>query len=119
LLAAAIFLGMAPWFSASASIPFLRTEWGLTDSGAASLTLVVQFGFVAGTLLSAVFNLPDVLNTRRLFAISAFAGGLSNAAFGLFAHGMKTALLFRFLTGMFLAGVYPPGMKIMATWFRV
>lgn len=119
LLASAVFLGMAPWFSASASVPFLRVEWNLNDSGAAALVLAVQLGFVAGTLLSAIFNLPDVLNTRRLFAISAFAGALSNAAFGLFAHEMTTALVCRFLTGMFLAGVYPPGMKIMATWFRV
>jgi MFS family permease len=28
------------------------------------------------------------------------------------------AIALRFLTGMFLAGVYPPGMKILATWFR-
>src|SRR5262245_3633721 len=86
LLAAAVFLGMAPWFSASASVPFLRTEWNLNDSGAAALVLAVQLGFVVGTLLSAIFNLPDVVNTRRLFAASAFAGALSNAAFGLFAH---------------------------------
>jgi len=118
LLAAAELLGMSLWFSASAVVPALRLEWRLTEATAGWLTIAVQLGFVAGTLLSALLNLPDIFSTRRLFAFAAFAGAVTNALFGLLAHGPKTALVLRFLTGMFLAGVYPPGMKIMATWFR-
>src|SRR5947207_355383 len=59
-----------------------------------------------------------VFNVRYLIALSAFAGALTNAAFGAYAHDAQTAIVFRFLTGLFLAGVYPPGMKIMATWFQ-
>ncbi len=118
LLSAAELLGMSLWFSASASLPAIRAEWGLTESAAAWLTLAVQLGFVAGTLTSAVGNLPDVLSTRRLFAVSALLGAASNAAFALKAHDPSLGLPLRFLTGFFLAGVYPPGMKIMATWFR-
>ncbi len=118
LLALAELLGMSLWFSASASVPAIKAEWGLTDSTAAWLTLAVQLGFVAGTLVSAVANLPDVMNTRRLFAASAALGAVANAAFGLFARGTALGIPLRFATGFFLAGVYPPGMKIMATWFR-
>jgi MFS family permease len=118
LLALAELLGMSLWFSASASVPAIKAEWGLTDSIAAWLTLAVQLGFVAGTLVSAVTNLPDVMNTRRLFAVSAVLGALANAAFGLLARGTSAGIPLRFATGFFLAGVYPPGMKIMATWFR-
>jgi MFS family permease len=118
LLACAELLGMSLWFSASAVTPALKIEWHLSDGGASWLTLAVQLGFVVGTLASALLNLPDVLSARRLFAVSAFAGALANASFGLFAHGFALAVALRFLTGMFLAGVYPPGMKIMATWFR-
>lgn len=118
LLAVAELLGMTLWFSASAVVPALRAQWQLSESSAAWLTLSVQLGFVAGTLASALFNLPDIINARYLVAISAVAGALSNAAFGLFAQGMAAGVVLRFLTGMFLAGVYPPGMKIMATWFR-
>ncbi|HEX5855604.1 MAG TPA: MFS transporter, partial [Thermoanaerobaculia bacterium] len=118
LLSVAELLGMSLWFSASASVPAIKAEWGLTDSTAAWLTLAVQLGFVAGTLVSALANLPDVMNTRRLFAASAALGALANAAFGLFAHGTSAGIPLRFATGFFLAGVYPPGMKIMATWFR-
>jgi len=117
LLSLAELLGMSLWFSASAVVPALRVEWNLSYSSAAWLTIAVQVGFVFGTLLSAFLNLPDVLRVRYLFAASALAGALTNAAFGAFAHNAQTGITLRFLTGMFLAGVYPPGMKIMATWF--
>jgi MFS family permease len=78
----------------------------------------VQIGFVAGTFVSAFLNLPDIFNSRRLFAISAVLGAGSNAAFAFFAGGLALGIPLRFLTGVFLAGVYPPGMKIAATWSR-
>jgi MFS family permease len=118
LLAVAELLGMSLWFSASALTPQISEEWRLTESGASWLTLSVQLGFVAGTLVSALLNLPDVLSARRLFAVSAFLGAAANASFALFAGNLMHGVALRFLTGMFLAGVYPPGMKIMATWFR-
>src|SRR5918912_778597 len=118
LLAIAELLCMSLWFSASAVVPAIRAEWGLSESQAGWLTLSVQLGFVAGTLLSALLNLSDIVNARRLFALSAFAGAIVNAAFALSSHGLASGVALRFLTGMFLAGVYPPGMKVMATWFR-
>src|SRR5450631_1694429 len=91
---------------------------GLTAAAAAWLTLAVQLGFVAGTLVSALGNLPDVFATRRLFALSAWLGAAANAGLAVAARGPVSAVILRFLTGFFLAGVYPPGMKILATWFR-
>jgi MFS family permease len=118
LLAIAELFGMSLWFSASAAVPALRAEWRLGEGSAGWLTLAVQLGFVVGTLLSALLNLPDIISTRHLFTVAALLGAIMNAAFALFAHGATTGIALRFLTGMFLAGVYPPGMKIMATWFR-
>ena len=118
LLSLAELLGMSLWFSAAAVVPSLQTEWNLTDADVSWLTIAVQLGFVFGTLLSAFLNLPDIISVRYLFAASAFAGAMTNATFGLYAEGPNTGFVLRFLTGMFLAGVYPPGMKIMATWFK-
>ena len=118
LLALAELLGMSLWFSAAAVVPVLQGEWQLNTQRAGWLTLAVQLGFVAGTLLSALVNLPDVVSTRRLFAVAAALGALTNALFALYAHDLHTGLPLRFLTGACLAGVYPPGMKLMATWFR-
>lgn len=118
LLCLAELLGMSLWFSASSVAPAIRAEWGLSASAAGWLTLAVQAGFVAGTLLSAIFNLPDVLRAPRLVAAAALLGAAANAAFALFARDAGVALFLRFATGLFLAGVYPPGMKIIASWFR-
>jgi len=117
LLAAAELLGMSLWFTASAVSPQLRELWGLTASQAGWLTGVVQLGFVAGTAVAALLNLADVISARRYFAVSALAGALANAAL-LVVPGFSAALAARFLTGFFLAGVYPPAMKMIATWFR-
>jgi len=79
LLAVAELLCMSLWFSASAVAPALQSEWTLSESQAGWLTLAVQLGFVAGTLLSALLNLPDVISSRRLFTVSAIAGAVTNA----------------------------------------
>lgn len=118
LLAVAELFGMSLWFSASAIVPRLEAEWNLTETSAGWLTLAVQLGFVAGTLISALLNLPDIISARRLFTVSAILGAAANASFALFAHEATAAITLRFLTGLFLAGVYPPGMKVMATWFK-
>ncbi len=118
LLSLAELLGMAVWFSASAVVPALTDAWGLTAGGRAWLTMSVQVGFVVGALASAVFNLADRLPSCRLFAGAALAAGIATALIPLAAHGLGLALVLRFLTGVFLAGVYPVGMKIMATWTR-
>ena len=114
LLAIAELLAMTLWFSATAVMPALVAAWALSPTGAAWLTAAVQAGFVVGALGSAVFNLPDVLPPRRMFALAAVAGALVNLLLAWVADGIGAALVLRFLTGVALAGVYPPGMKIAA-----
>jgi MFS family permease len=118
LLALAELLGMAVWFSASAVVPALTAAWDLDDSGRAWLTMSVQIGFVVGAFGSALLNLADRVPARRLFTASAVLAGLATALIPLAATGLPLALGLRFLTGLFLAGVYPVGMKIMATWTK-
>ena len=118
LLAIAELFGMSLWFSGSAVVPALTSEWHLSESAASWFTLSVQLGFVAGTLFSALLNLPDIISPRHLFTITAVAGAIVNGTFGLLAHNAATGITLRFLTGLCLAGVYPPAMKILATWFR-
>jgi MFS family permease len=117
LLATAELLGMSLWFAGNAVAPMLRAEWQLSGSEVAWLTTVVQLGFVAGTAVSALLNLADVIPARLLFAVSAVLGAVANATL-LVAGGYEVALATRFATGFFLAGVYPPAMKMAATWFR-
>jgi MFS family permease len=111
-------MGMSVWFSASAVVPALAAAWGLRASGQAWLTMSVQLGFVAGALGSALLNLADRIPGRALFAASSVLAGASTLLIPAVANGFLPALILRFMTGVFLAGVYPVGMKIMATWTR-
>jgi MFS family permease len=118
LLATAELLGMSLWFAASAVSTSLAGRWEIsTHVGAAWLTTTVQLGFVAGTAVAAVLNLADLIPAGRYFAASAVLGATANAAL-LATSDFRLALVTRFLTGFFLAGVYPPAMKMVATWFR-
>ena len=118
LLATAILLMMGLWFGVSAVAPQIAKEWRLDAGTTAWLTLSVQLGFVAGTLLSALLNLPDVIRARHLMTVCALLGAAVNAILACWVHTVGPAIVLRFLTGAFLAGVYPPGMKLIATWFR-
>ena len=117
LLAVAELLGMSLWFAASAVSGSLGLRWSLSAAESGWLTTIVQLGFVAGTAFSAMLNLADIIASRKLFAASAFAGALVNASI-LIAPSYAVALMLRFMTGFFLAGVYPPAMKMIATWFK-
>jgi MFS family permease len=117
LLSLAELLGMSLWFTASAVAPQLHEAWGLSAQQAGWLTTVVQLGFVGGTAAAAVLNLADLVPERPYFAVSAVCAALANALL-VVAPGFAAVLLLRLLTGFFLAGVYPPAMKMIATWFR-
>jgi MFS family permease len=125
LLALVELLAMSLWFSASSVAPALAHSWALSTGQVSWLTISVQLGFVAGALLSAVLNLPEKVPAPRLIAGCALAGAFSNAVIPLMignplgqtTWGFALVIALRFSTGMALAGVYPPGMKIVASWF--
>ena len=115
-LSLAMFLGMTLWFYATAATASIVSEFHLTEGEAAWLTMAVQGGFVAGTLVSALLNLPDVVSARRLFAAGCVLGGAANAA--LVGAGEPAVLIaLRVANGFALAWVYTPGMKVAAGWF--
>src|SRR5207245_3558796 len=107
----------APWFSASAVAPTLSRLWQLGPAGAAWLTISVQLGFVVGALVSAMLTLSDIWSARRLVQASAVVAGLATLGVAI-APTRVVGIALRLVTGAALAGVYPPGMKIVAGWFR-
>jgi MFS family permease len=117
LIVAVQILAMSVWFSAAAVVPSLTSDWGISSSAAGWLTTSVQIGFVVGAIASAVLNLPDRIRIGRLIAGSALIASLSTALLGLLSDGLLTAVPLRFVTGIALAGVYPLGAKLVASWF--
>jgi len=117
-LSAAMILGMTPWFSATVAAPGMIREWGAGRATSAWLTIAVQLGFVLGTFVSAALLLSDRWSARRLAAGSAFVAALGTMLLAAPSVGLSEAMLLRVGTGVALAGVYPPGIKIAAGWWR-
>jgi MFS family permease len=109
---------MSVWFASAAAVPAIKQAVALTSWQEALLTSSVQAGFVLGTVLSAVLGLADRYDPRRLFMISA--GVASAATLTLVACEPAGAPVYvlRFITGMCMAGVYPVGMRLAATWAK-
>lgn len=117
LLSVTLVLAMTTWFSATAVIPQLRSEWSLSTSAGAWLTIAVQLGFVAGALVSSLLSLSDLVSPRRLILAGSMGAAVANILL-LLADGPSLGIPLRFATGFFLVAVYPPALKLMATWFR-
>ncbi|HZJ02784.1 MAG TPA: MFS transporter, partial [Thermoleophilia bacterium] len=115
-LSLVLVFSMTTWFSASAVIPQLRELWGLSSTAGSWLTISVQLGFVVGAIMSAGFNLADIVSSRHLIFASSLGAAAANATIGL-DPGPEVTTALRFLTGFFLAGVYPPALKLLSTWF--
>ncbi len=118
LIALVQVLVMGVWFSASAVVPALARQWHMSAGSAAWLTTPVQAGFVAGAVGSAVLGLADRMRPHVLLAGCAAGAAGCTLVMAMFADGPSAAVPLRFATGAFLAGVYPVGIKLMASWSR-
>ncbi len=108
---------MTTWFSTSAVLPTLRDRWELSTNQASVLIIVLQLGFVVGAVGSAIVGIADRVPPRTLIAAAAALAAAVNALI-VVVDSYGPAVVFRFLTGAFLAGVYPPALKLVATWYR-
>lgn len=109
--------GTSPWFAVNAVMPDLQREFGWAAADVGTLTSAVQFGFIAGTLVFALLAVADRFDPRRVFLLCALAGAGCTLAAVAEADSFARLMLWRVLTGFFLAGIYPVGMKIAAIWF--
>jgi MFS family permease len=116
IIVVAELLGTSLWFSANAAAGDLARAWALSPADLGSLTSAVQLGFIAGTFVFSFSGLADRYAASRIFAACAVLGAAANAGFALFASGMGDAWAYRFVTGIALAGIYPPGMKLVVSW---
>ena len=112
------FAGASLWFAGNAVLDDLRLQWQLPEDTIGPITSAVQLGFIFGTLVFAFFSIPDRFSPRKIFLICALAGAISNAAITFSNESYWLLLWFRFMTGFFLAGLYPIGMKIAAGWYQ-
>ncbi|WP_232540193.1 MFS transporter [Azohydromonas aeria] len=111
------FAGTSLWFAVNAVMPDLQRELGLPASAVGNLTSVVQLGFIAGTFVFALLAIADRVSARLVFLLCALAGAACTVLAALLPPSWTGLLLLRGATGFFLAGIYPVGMKIAASWW--
>ncbi len=116
IIVVAQLFGTSLWFSANSAADDLVRLWHLGAADIGWLTNAVQAGFIVGTLTIAFSGLADRFPASRIIAAGCLAGALFNGLFALASTGLPSALLFRFLVGIALAGIYPLGMKLIVTW---
>jgi MFS family permease len=113
------FAGTSLWFATNAVMPDLQRDWGLSGAAVGTLTSAVQLGFVAGTLVFALLMVADRYPPTRVFLACAALGAIANGATAALGSGQWAALVtLRFVVGFLLAGIYPIGMRIAASWYR-
>jgi MFS family permease len=116
VLSISLFLALTLWFSSNVVASQLISVFEASESGRAMLSVGLTGGFVVGCLVYAFLNVADVYDAKSVFVASALTGGLANGG-ASFGCSLGVVILFRILTGFFLAGVYPVGMKLAASWF--
>ena len=111
------FCGTSLWFSSNAVLQDLSNHFSLPENALAHITSAVQFGFITGTLVFAILSIADRFSPSKVFAISALIAAVFNGVIIWDHHTLTSILILRFLTGFFLAGIYPVGMKIAADYY--
>ena len=112
------FAGSSLWFAGNAILMDLQRHWELPEQSVGYITSAVQLGFIAGTLLFALLSIADRFSSRRVFFLCSLAGAAATLAVLIVPQSLRWLLLLRFITGFFLAGIYPLGMKIAASWYQ-
>jgi MFS family permease len=113
------FAGGSLWFSVNAALPDLARLLGRIDNETTGqLTAAVQAGFITGTFLFALLMISDRFSPRKVFFVCALCGALSNLLLLPAVTALEWMVATRLLTGFFLAGIYPVGMRIAAGWFE-
>lgn len=105
------------WFAGNGVINDLVNDFNLPNAALGHLTSAVQFGFILGTLSFAIMTIADRHSPSKVFLISAILGSFFNLSIIWDGNTYFSLIVLRFLTGFFLAGIYPVGMKIAADYF--
>lgn len=106
------------WFAGNGVMENLVQNFGLEQTALSDLTSAVQFGFISGTLIFALLSITDRYSPSKVFFFSAVLAAIANAGLVWQANDLISLIILRFLTGFFLAGIYPVGMKIASDYYE-
>src|SRR5688572_21259458 len=96
------FTGTSVWFATNAIVDSLP---GVSPGNFATFTSSVQAGFIAGTLVFALFGIADRFASSTVFFISSVFAALANCLIIIADDNLSLLIVLRFATGFFLAGI--------------
>ena len=102
LVALVMIATMGPWLAASAATSAMQADLGLSVREVAWLTMMVQLGFVAGTLAIAVTGAADAFSAPKLMTTGALIAAAGTAGLAITGSTI-TLMLLRFAAGVGLA----------------
>lgn len=108
--------GLSAWFSSSAVVPHLIREWHISTAQAAWLSMATQIGFAGGAFAWSLTGVLDRFQPHKVLGVSALLAAALTAFFAGFVQSLFGAIAIRFLLGLCFAGIYPPGLKLTASW---
>jgi MFS family permease len=94
------------------ALPLVQADWGLSNAEAGAMQAARQVGYVLGVLVLA--SLADYVRVEWLIVGSALWAALGNLAFALLAYDATSGMALRAVTGVGVAGIYMPGVKLIS-----
>jgi MFS family permease len=91
--------------------PTFIAVWALSNTEAGWIAGISAFGYMAS--VPVLMSLTDRVDARRIFVVGAALATVAHLGFALVADGFWSALLWRALGGIGLAGTYMPGLRIL------
>jgi MFS family permease len=111
-LSATLALVLLPSQLPAAALPLMQAEWSASSAELGWVVSAYLLGYAVAVLV--VLPLTDRLRPSRVIAAGALVTSLANLAFPLLANDVVTASLLRVVAGFGLAGVYMPGVRLVA-----
>ena len=95
-----------------ALLPTFLTEWRLSHTEAGWIIAAYYVGYMI--LVPVLAGITDRMDARKVMGVGALFGALTALGFAMLARGFWSALVLRFLSGISLAGIYMPGLKVVS-----
>ena len=109
--------GMTGAVTFPALLPTFIDTWALSNTDAGWINGIYYAGYLFA--VPVLVSLTDRMAPRRVFFLCMAITVLANLGFALAAEGLWTAMAFRLVAGIGLAGTYMPGLKLLGDHLRI
>ena len=111
MLCIAQVLAMTSFANFAALLPDFVVLWDLSNTEAGWIGGIYYAGYV--TAVPLLVGMTDSVDSKRIYLFSIGIGVIASLGYAVLAEGFWSAMVFRFFSGIALAGTYMPGLQIL------